>query len=179
MPDAAWAANGLPPGSSQDCGATLVLTSSEPFSTRQRQRTLAHRSSPRPTPDAVQPRLLPRRSAQRSSANAPVGGLKPPPVGRLRRARQPPSLLQHRSRRDHHVPIRPTSYVRVHNTTAVILIAAALSPRDAWEQPILRLADTALGIATGVVAAWITWRVTSWARRGREPPDRDATRASP
>ena len=64
-------------------------------------------------------------------------------------------------------------------TTAVILIAAALSPRDAWEQPILRLADTALGIATGVVAAWITWRVTSWARHGREPPDREATRASP
>jgi hypothetical protein len=29
----------------------------------------------------------PRRSAQRSSANAPVGGLKPPPAGRLQRAK--------------------------------------------------------------------------------------------
>jgi hypothetical protein len=48
-------------------------------STRQRQRACAHRSSSRPIPDAIEPRLFPRRSAQRSSANAPVGGLKPPP----------------------------------------------------------------------------------------------------
>src|SRR5262249_16300942 len=30
------------------------------------------------------------------------GGVKPPPVGRLRRARQPPSLVQHRSLRVRH-----------------------------------------------------------------------------
>jgi uncharacterized membrane protein YgaE (UPF0421/DUF939 family) len=28
-------------------------------------------------------------------------------------------------------------------TTAVVMVVAALSPRDAWEQPILRLGDTA------------------------------------
>ena len=115
MPDAAWAVNGRPPGSSQDEEATLVSTSSFRLSTRQRQRTYVHRSSSRPIPDAIEPRLFPRRSAQRSSANAPVGGLKPPPEGRLRRAIQPPSLLQHRSQWDHHLPIRPASCVRVHN----------------------------------------------------------------
>src|SRR6266496_3652404 len=62
------------------------------FSTRQRQRASAHRSSSRSTPDAITSRLFPRRSPQRSSANANVGGLKPSPAGRLRRARQPPSL---------------------------------------------------------------------------------------
>ena len=115
MPDAAWAVNGYPPGSSQGRDAALVPTSSHCVSTRQRQRTLVHRSSSRPAPDAIEPRLFPRRSAQRSSANAPVGGLKPPPVGRLQRARQPLSLLQHRIQRDHHLPIRPASCVRVHN----------------------------------------------------------------
>ena len=115
MPDAAWAVNGYPPGSSQGRDATLVPTSSHCVSTRQRQRTLAHRSSSRPVPDAVEPRLSPRRSAQRSSANAPVGGLKPPPEGRLQRAKQPPSLLQHHIQRNHHLPIRPASCVRVHN----------------------------------------------------------------
>src|SRR6516162_9924197 len=115
MPDAAWAVTGCPPGSSQGEEATLVSTSSCRLSTRQRQRTHVHRSSSRPTPDAIESRLFPRRSAQRSSANAPVGGLKPPPEGRLQRAKQPLSLLQHRTRRDHHRPLCPASCVRVHN----------------------------------------------------------------
>jgi hypothetical protein len=38
-------------------------------------------------------------------------------------------------------------------TTAVVMVVAALSPRDAWEQPILRLGDTAIGVAVGVAAA--------------------------
>jgi hypothetical protein len=38
-------------------------------------------------------------------------------------------------------------------TTAVVMVVAALSPRDAWEQPILRLGDTAIGVAIGVAAA--------------------------
>ena len=119
MPDAAWTVNGYPPGSSQGRYATLVPTSSHCVSTRQRQRTLVHRSSSRPAPDAIEPRLFPRRSAQRSSASAPVAGLKPPPVGRLQRAKQPLSLLQHRIQRDHHLPIRPASCVRVHNISSV------------------------------------------------------------
>src|ERR1700676_1818379 len=41
-------------------------------------------------------RLFPHRSPRRSSANAAEGGLKPPPEGRLRRAGNPSSLVQHR-----------------------------------------------------------------------------------
>jgi uncharacterized membrane protein YccC len=39
-------------------------------------------------------------------------------------------------------------------TTAVVLIAAGLSPHNAWQQPILRLIDTAIGAAVGLGAAW-------------------------
>lgn len=39
-------------------------------------------------------------------------------------------------------------------TTAVVMVAAAVSPQHAWEQPILRLFDTAVGIAVGLAAAW-------------------------
>jgi uncharacterized membrane protein YccC len=38
-------------------------------------------------------------------------------------------------------------------TTAVVMVVAALSPDDAWEQPILRLGDTASGVVVGVAAA--------------------------
>lgn len=44
-------------------------------------------------------------------------------------------------------------------TIAVVMVVAALSPHDAWEQPILRLVDTAIGIAVGFLAAWIAVRV--------------------
>src|SRR5664279_4608295 len=47
-----------------------------------------------------QPRLFPRRSRRRSLTNAPRGGLEPPSARRLRRAKQPPSVVQHRSPRD-------------------------------------------------------------------------------
>lgn len=40
-------------------------------------------------------------------------------------------------------------------TTAVVMVVAALSPHDAWEQPILRLVDTAVGVGVGFGAAWI------------------------
>jgi uncharacterized membrane protein YgaE (UPF0421/DUF939 family) len=39
-------------------------------------------------------------------------------------------------------------------TTAVVMVAAAMSPVDAWQQPLLRLADTMVGIAVGVVCRW-------------------------
>ena len=35
-------------------------------------------------------------------------------------------------------------------TTAVVMVVAAMSPRDAWQQPLLRLIDTIVGIAVGV-----------------------------
>ena len=114
MPDATWAVNRHPPahpGRRSNPGFDVIFPA---FDTSTAENYV-HRSSSRPIPDAIEPRLFPRRSAQRSSANAPVGGLKPPPEGRLRRAIQPPSLLQHRSQRDHHLPIRPASCVRVHD----------------------------------------------------------------
>jgi len=40
-------------------------------------------------------------------------------------------------------------------TTAVVMVVAAVSPHDAWREPILRLVDTALGALIGVGAAWI------------------------
>jgi uncharacterized membrane protein YccC len=38
-------------------------------------------------------------------------------------------------------------------TTAVVMVVAAVSPQRVWIQPILRLLDTIVGIAVGVVAA--------------------------
>jgi uncharacterized membrane protein YccC len=40
-------------------------------------------------------------------------------------------------------------------TTAVVMIAAALSPHDAWQPPLLRAGDTAVGIAIGLAASWL------------------------
>lgn len=39
-------------------------------------------------------------------------------------------------------------------TTAVVMVVAAMSPEDAWHQPLLRLADTVAGIAIGVTCKW-------------------------
>jgi uncharacterized membrane protein YccC len=49
---------------------------------------------------------------------------------------------------------RPGDAVTAGITTAVIMVVATVSPQHAWEQPILRLADTILGIAVGALAAW-------------------------
>jgi uncharacterized membrane protein YccC len=35
-------------------------------------------------------------------------------------------------------------------TTTVVMVVAAMSPQDAWQQPILRLIDTIVGIAVGI-----------------------------
>ena len=40
-------------------------------------------------------------------------------------------------------------------TTTVVMIVATMSPQDAWHQPLLRLADTVVGIAIGVACMWI------------------------
>src|SRR5215470_13180060 len=44
-------------------------------------------------------------------------------------------------------------------TTAVVMVVAAISPQHAWKQPILRLLDTMVGIAIGVVGAWIALKL--------------------
>jgi uncharacterized membrane protein YgaE (UPF0421/DUF939 family) len=40
-------------------------------------------------------------------------------------------------------------------TTTVVLVAAALSMQPAWHQPLLRLVDTLVGIAVGVLCKWL------------------------
>jgi uncharacterized membrane protein YgaE (UPF0421/DUF939 family) len=40
-------------------------------------------------------------------------------------------------------------------TTAVILIVAAEHPATAWQQPLLRLADTVAGVVVGAACKWI------------------------
>jgi uncharacterized membrane protein YccC len=40
-------------------------------------------------------------------------------------------------------------------TTVVVMVVAAMSPADAWQQPLLRLADTVVGIAVGVACKWV------------------------
>ncbi|HEY4827958.1 MAG TPA: FUSC family protein [Solirubrobacteraceae bacterium] len=47
----------------------------------------------------------------------------------------------------------PEDVVTTGITTVVVMVLAALSPHDAWQQPILRLADTVVGIGIGVAAA--------------------------
>ena len=49
---------------------------------------------------------------------------------------------------------RPGDAVTAGITTAVIMVVAPVSPHDAWQQPILRFADTVIGVAVGVAAAW-------------------------
>jgi uncharacterized membrane protein YccC len=60
-------------------------------------------------------------------------------------------------------------------TTSVVLIVAAVTPHDAWEQPILRLADTVIGVAVGVGSAWLDQRVIQ--PRIRPPAGSASTRA--
>jgi uncharacterized membrane protein YgaE (UPF0421/DUF939 family) len=40
-------------------------------------------------------------------------------------------------------------------TTAVVLVVAAMTPQEAWRQPVLRLIDTVVGISVGVSIKWI------------------------
>jgi uncharacterized membrane protein YccC len=54
---------------------------------------------------------------------------------------------------------RPADAITAAITTAVIMVVAKLSPHDAWREPILRFADTIIGVAVGVAAAWLMLRV--------------------
>jgi hypothetical protein len=55
---------------------------------------------------------------------------------------------------------RPGDAVTSAITTAVVMVVAELSPNGAWHQPILRLADTAIVVGVGAVAAWTGLHVT-------------------
>jgi uncharacterized membrane protein YccC len=50
---------------------------------------------------------------------------------------------------------RPQDAITASITTAVVLVVVAVSPQHAWQQPILRFADTAIGVSVGIAAAWI------------------------
>jgi uncharacterized membrane protein YccC len=39
-------------------------------------------------------------------------------------------------------------------TTAVVMVVAAMNPEQAWQEPILRLFDTVVGIAVAVACKW-------------------------
>ena len=47
------------------------------------------------------------------------------------------------------------------------MVSASLSPQHAWQQPILRLADTVVGVVIGVLAAWLDLRVFRDIKRPR------------
>jgi len=55
-------------------------------------------------------------------------------------------------------------------TTAVVMVVAGISPQHAWKQPILRLIDTIVGIAVGIVGARIALKLV---RRIRSPSPAD------
>jgi uncharacterized membrane protein YccC len=40
-------------------------------------------------------------------------------------------------------------------TTIVVMVVAVRSPAEAWQQPLLRLFDTVIGVAIGVGGKWI------------------------
>jgi uncharacterized membrane protein YccC len=40
-------------------------------------------------------------------------------------------------------------------TTIVVMVIALQRPEDAWQQPLLRLFDTVVGVAIGVIGKWV------------------------
>jgi uncharacterized membrane protein YgaE (UPF0421/DUF939 family) len=56
-------------------------------------------------------------------------------------------------------------------TTAVVMVVAAASPEDAWRQPLLRFADTIVGIAVGVACKWVgSFLFTAWSGNESDDP---------
>lgn len=54
---------------------------------------------------------------------------------------------------------RPGDAAAAAIATAVLLALAGVNPQHASEQPVLRLADTIVGVVVGVAAAWLSRRV--------------------
>jgi uncharacterized membrane protein YgaE (UPF0421/DUF939 family) len=71
---------------------------------------------------------------------------------------------------------RPDTTITTGITITVVMVVAALSPGDAWRQPVLRLVDTAVGVAVGVATAWLDPHAITWTRLiGRDKfPNKDA-----
>ena len=66
---------------------------------------------------------------------------------------------------------RPDDTVTTGITTTVIMVVAALSPHDAWREPILRILDTLIGTAVGVAAALIGLKVSQRQHRALLRPE--------
>ena len=102
---------GHPPGSSRDYPLAPVLMPTNLF------RHVNGYNARLPDPRLTRvPGLFPHRSPRQSSANAAVGGLKPPPVGRLRRADNPSSPAQHRLQK---LPIKLLSTFVTHTDSGL------------------------------------------------------------
>ena len=65
---------------------------------------------------------------------------------------------------------RPGDAVTAGITAAVIMVVAAVSPQHAWQQPILRLVDTIVGVAVGALAAWAGLQVKRFLSARSVPP---------
>ena len=68
---------------------------------------------------------------------------------------------------------RPEDAITAAITTTVVMVVAELSRHDAWQQPILRLADTAIGVAVGIAAAWTGLRFISASKSQKEGAHHD------
>jgi uncharacterized membrane protein YccC len=55
---------------------------------------------------------------------------------------------------------RPGDSITTGITIAVVMVVAELEPRNAWEQPILRFADTIVGVIVGIASARLVLRAT-------------------
>lgn len=61
-------------------------------------------------------------------------------------------------------------------TTTVVMVAAAISPQDAWQQPFLRLIDTIVGITVGIGCLRIASVLRTGTPENRPPMKADLRR---
>ena len=54
---------------------------------------------------------------------------------------------------------RPQDTMPANLTTLVVLVISSINPHNAWQQPILRLLDTAIGVVIGLAAVWVSVRL--------------------
>ena len=69
---------------------------------------------------------------------------------------------------------RPQDTMPASLATLVVLVIASIDPHDAWQQPIMRLADTVVGVAIGLAAVWVSVRLM---RHVLPPQPADATQS--
>ena len=137
MPGTTWPVNGHPPGSSRDYPPAPVLMPANLF--RHVNGCNARLPDPRLTRE---PGLFPHRSPRQSSTNAAVGGLKPPPAGRLQRANNPSSPAQHRPQKlTYHAPfdVRDTHGFRLSTFSLRATLYASATARSSQRDRIPQL----------------------------------------